>query len=519
MKLSEALEELYALREIKVSHEMIDFQRNDYIVSTLTDLFQELITEVKTTNRVSSATDMHKDGRCLEILNKIDYALLERFGLTFKHVACAGIGYGVFVSSPKEIDAISGKSKQASIEEIDEVLKYYKYNTDLSKKKEDVEVFDDSRYTGTRKEEKEKDELLGKVDNLHLLYNYRKSLEEIKSKMKTSSVFVDRKKAKIVGLPNEYIAYILHDTYTLIEKIKLSAEELTATLLHEVGHAFTYIEYSYRSVANCSVLMDTFLENLTKKNKTPKESLILSYDKYSGNKEASKELKDKNAITATLYILDNFIKENFLTLTGSTHPSVDSEQLADQFSGRFDCGENLVSALNKIEEYGIKQLKNYYLFQLGMLLVMLLINIGLVVVIGSPAMIVAGLVGVVFLLVLGRLLTFVSSYPQDNDPGYKNTYDSLKRRYARMRNEMIRNLRNIELPDKEYKERLILSIEKVDVFLNSVPDEKVGIIDSLVRFFSKSARHRVEVRLLEQLLEDLSENNLHLAAAKLQSKL
>ena len=504
MKLGETLDQFYKREEIHVAREMIDFQRNDYVVSTLNSLFKELCTEVKGNLYIKKSGSMHKDGKCLEILNKIDYTLKERFGLTFKHVACNGFGYAVLVSSPKDIDAISGQDHTGMKEELDKELKRWRFKEHNAKKKEDVQELDPYSDTGK--------------DNLHILYHYRNSLTELRNKMKTDNVFVDRKKAKIVGLPNEYIAYVLHDLYTYITKADMTPEEITAVLLHEVGHAFTYIEYSYRSVSNCSVLMDTFLENMNKKNKTPKESLILAYEKISkGTDSNTKDLRSKNAVSATIYVIDSFVKQNMLTLTGSTHPSVDSEQLADQFSGRFGCSAELASGLEKLYAMIYKEIRPICIWNITVLIFYTLLSI---------AVAASGIgMGIFLTLFFGLLSVYYIHYyitletPEETDPGYINTYDSLKRRYTRMRNELVRNLRGLELPDKNVKEQLLISIDRLDAILDTVPDERVPFMDSVVRFFSKSARHRVEIRIVEQLIEDLSENNLHVAAAKIQSKL
>lgn len=500
---SQLLSSLFGREEIKIAQEMIDFQRGDYVVSAMTEIFSELRNEVLNNKYIKKASDMHKDEKCLELLNKLDYTLKERFGLTFKHAACNGSGYGVYVVSPREVETISNNSNTEMLDYIKQILDSLRVTESNVKKKEDVQEIDPYHISGK--------------DNLSMLYHYRKAIVELKNKMKSSSVFVDRKKAKIVGLPNEYIAYVMHDLYGYFDKANLSAEECTAVLLHEIGHAFTYIEYSYRTIASTSVLMDTFLENIDKKNRSPKDSLIIAYEKAT-KKDIAKEVKDKNIVTATIYIMDNYIKENRYTMTGSTHPSVDSEQLADQFAGRFGLSAEVVTALEKIYQAAFKECDKYLwsnIFQL-LLCVVLLVIMGVAT--GAGAIIGLTILTTCILIWMSYLLaTYKTS--TENDPGYINTYDSLKRRYERLRNEQIRNLRNLDVDEKEYKASVISSIEKMDTILKSMPDDKVPLFDAIIRKFSSSAKHRVEVRMIEQLIEDLSENNLYLASAKLQDKI
>ena len=499
---SQMLSSLFGREEIKISQEMIDFQRNDYVVNAITEIFAELRNEVLNNKYVKKASDMHKDEKCLQLLNKLDYTLKERFGLTFKHVASNGSGYGVYVVSPRDVDTISNTSNAEAIDYIKQILDVFKVTEANVKKKENVEVLDPTN--------------ISSGDNLSMLYHYRKAIVEIKNKMKSSSVFVDRKKAKIMGLPNEYIAYVMHDLHGYFTKADLLPEEATAVLLHEIGHAFTYIEYSYRTITNTSVLIDTFLENLDKKNRSPKESLVIAYEK-STKRDIAKEVKDKNVVSATIYIMDNYIKEHRYTITGSTHPSVDSEQLADQFAGRFGLSAEVMSALDKIIQAQFKEIDKYLwnnIFQLlliGVILVVLAIASGIGAILGL-------LIVVTCILIWFSYLLATYKNPTENDPGYINTYDSLKRRYTRLRNELIRNLRNLDVDEKEFKANLVSSIEKMDKVLDAMPEDKVPMFDAIIRKFSNAAKHRVEVRAIEQMIEDLSENNLYLAAAKLQIK-
>ena len=44
--MSRLLREAFKREEISITHEMIDFQNNDYIVNTLDETFQEIINEI-----------------------------------------------------------------------------------------------------------------------------------------------------------------------------------------------------------------------------------------------------------------------------------------------------------------------------------------------------------------------------------------------------------------------------------------------------------------------------------------
>lgn len=501
--MSRLIKDMFKREEISVAHEMIEQQHNDYVVNALNELFEDLIQNVKTSKSIKKASDLHKDANCLNILNKIDYTLKERFGIETKFVAVDnGWNCGVLVSNPRDVDTIQNDMFSEVMSELKATVERYNLSEANTKAKKEVQEMDMFNISAK--------------DNLSLIYNYRKSITTLRDKLKTSSIIIDRKKAKIIGLPNEFIAYLQHDLYSFIKKIKYTAEELTATFLHEMGHAFTYIEYSYRSVTNTSVLIDTFLENLDKKNKAPKDSLILAYEKVSG--DTSSEYKTKDAISATIYMLDSYLKENKFRLTGSAHPGIDAEQLADQFAGRFGMGQYIITGLEKFRkefESGSFE-KMFDGFVLGFSVV---VAGGAVIALAMMSLVVETIIaGIAFLLIILALMTIRNPFTSDNDPGYTAKYDDVKQRYKRIRNEAMRSLRT-NPGSKTTIETTIANIDKMDEVLKAVPDAKVNMMDAIIRKLSSSTKHRLEIRTIERMIEDLSENNLYLASAKLQSKI
>lgn len=502
--MSRLIKDMFKREEISVAHEMIEQQHNDYVVSALNELFEDLIQNVNNNKNIKKASDLHKDQYCLNILNKIDYTLKERFGIETKFVAVDnGWNCGVLVSSPRDIHVIENDMFSETLDGLKEIIDTYNVNESNAKAKNQVQEMTFDTFSGK--------------DNLAMAYNYRKSILALRDKMKTSSIIIDRKKAKIIGLPNDFIAYLQHDLVSFIRKLKLDAGELTAVMLHEIGHAFTHIEYSYRSVTNTSVLIDTFLENVTKKNKTPKESLILAYEKVSG--DTSSDYKTKDSTTAIVYMLDSFLKENRFTITGTANPSVDSEQLADQFAGRFGLSAQQASLEKKVYDV-IKEGKEKlgwskpvfasYVVASGVIMI-LMVAIGLAAV--------SVILGIILFLnvVLRAVIKDTNIY--DTDPGYTAKYDDVKRRVERQRNEAIRRLRTLDSTNKLELETEIAAVTKIDEVLKALPDAKVPLFDKVLRTFSSTTKHRLEIRTIERMIEDLSENNLYLASAKLQSKI
>ena len=494
--MSRLLREAFKREEISITHEMIDFQNNDYIVNTLDETFQEIINEINSSKKFKKSSDLHKDAKTLQLINKIEYSIKERFGLDVKLVAMDySFNMCVWPNSPKDLDAIAESDNDAVLEELQRIVTRSGMTEAKAKTKENIQTYDENTYVS-------------------MCYRYRKSLLAIREKMKTSSVFIDTKKAKIIGLPTDTFSFLGHDIVSFVKEAKINSRELIGIVLHEIGHLFTFIEYSYRSVTNTSVLIDTFLDNLNKKNKTPKQSLILAYEKVSN--DTNTEYKTKDATSVAIYVVDSFLKENRFTITGSTHSSVDAEQLADQFSGRFGVGSELVTALEKIIKFNKDFLTNARVANFICTILFAMVTVMWISIGYMASAIFAGLAAILYLF---GFLT--CSYPGDyeNNPGYINTYDETKRRYARIRNDIIRNLRTNGLASKEQMKAIISRLDQLDRIIASVPDAKVPLFDKLVRLISSSAKHRLEIRNIERLIEDLSENNLYLASAKLQTKL
>lgn len=500
--------------KIDISHEMIDVQPNDYIVDTLTDYYQQLINEITSkSNKIKSSVELQKNSKCTNILHNIDFAIKERFGITVKHTAGLDCVYAIYVTDGKDELAISNGSNAELMDALlDEIQRKHltEYNT---RAKENVSIL--SPYESQIHNDKtlaQNDPF--RNDNNSFVYRYYKSLLGLKKKLESDNVFVDRKKAKILGLPSDHICYAVHNLYELIKYADLNARELTAVFLHEVGHAFTHIEYTYRTVANVSVLMDTFMDNIEKKNKTPKESLILAYERATGN--SAKEYKDKNAIAATIYIADSFIKENKFDI--SHYAEIDSEQLADQFSGKFGLGPELVSSLEKMS----KGFSLWNMYKKGMFSLINNDNVFFLVLttIFAIVLVVLTIPFVFFTIICNWLFCLIWGYGKNTDSSTMayNTYDALSKRYSRIRNEMIRALRSGNL-DKAVVANMITSIENIDRVIKRLGKVKPSHLEAIVRKLSSKAKQRLEIRTIEQLIEDLDANNLYLAAAKISNKL
>lgn len=511
--LSQMMNDTHTSEPLQVSTEMIDFQVNDYVVTRLDEIFAKLIDEINTRgSSLKNSAGLHKDGICSELIKQIDYVLTERFGMTYKSIAASEnnlyFGAAWFTIVPKNDMAIS-------LQEFDGLIDWY--NTTARRTKKHKEA--DKPYTDIDQMD------FGTGKNvIAFMHQQKKSMDTLKSTLKESSVTVDRKNAKIQGLSKDYVNFISHDIFNYVKWLNLTNKELTAILLHEVGHSFTYIEYLYRSIANTSVLLDTFLENLEKKNKSPKDSLIIAFEKSTGKK--APDLKNSNKLATTIYIMDTFMKLNKYKNVESYHSTTDSEQLADQFSGRFGCSADIMTALDKLYNYGKSSIKksasNVRTHNDAGVFTILLTILQVILLLVCAVLLLPGLIiALVLTWIFGFIFGYGTQYDNPVSPipslGLDNTYDNLRRRYVRGKNELVRRIRSAGISKQELS-IVLKNIENIDKLVAALGPEKVGLMEFLFRKFGSKTKHLLEVRTVEQLIEDLSENSLYLASARLQSK-
>lgn len=467
-----------------LSTEMIAYQKNDYVVNALVEQFTELVETIKDIMPMDN-TSIFRSSRCLTIIDRIDAIIRERFGITVKHLKCDGIGYAVYPVPPKNYNVLFG-----DVVEIYEAVKE-------ATEEYDGRVRDKDSMRSADSEKNFIDMHTTIVDNIHKLDKH----------MYGNNIKIDLQRAKITNLPNDYFVYLNVDLFLLVVDIGMNPRELTAALLHEVGHAFTHIEYSYRGIHNTSVLLDTFLDNFRDKNKPFKESLLIAYKATDPSINLDK-LGDKNTVAVALAVFNGFIKENTY-FAGSKHSFTDSEQLADNFAGRFGMGPDLVSGLAKLHK----------LVKIQGITISIVASIICIITV-FMFIFAAGIMatGIGFILITGSLMGLLAIYNTlyiTDDGVHEAVYDNNKQRYSRIKYEMIRMIRSTEMP-KDAIASSIKAIEEMDRLIASAPNPRAGMINWIYTHFFSNGRKLAEFKQIEQFTEKLMENDLYVAANKLK---
>ncbi len=473
-------DEVITFEDFEISHEMIAPQLNDeYIAQMEVELDAIVDFIIKRKIKPYTHEKAMRDIDYKSHLEKIEVLTSKRFGFNVKifdggmdcPAACLPI-------PPKEFNVLGQRVNQDVYEQIEKERSTMKQGKDNQ---------NDYRTPYEKRSE------------YAMLDTACTTIKAMNDLMNAKGFKVDLNKAKIIGLPSEYIIDLIFNFASLVVKYGMTTREILAVFLHEIGHCFTHLESSYRYLSNTTVLIDTFMYNLCNKNKTPRESYTIAYKKVTKNNDIDK-LKDKNNLT--FYIVTGSRLTDFLSNTASPHYSVDSEQQADQFAGRFGLGEELGSGLNKMfkDMTGIG----------AMLLYGIVATLCFTICVVAPILFsLVGPLGFIFVCFL------YSCIFKKNSAWIKYNYDDDKQRLVRIRNESVRLLRSSNL-DKATVESLLGNIESLDYIIDHTREGFLGPIDKIYQTFFPGGKRKLELKNIEETMERLMENDLHIAKHKLK---
>lgn len=366
--------------------------------------------------------------------------------------------------------------------------------------------------------------------NKGMFKGVKDTLIELDKALYFKGLKIDFAKAKVSGLPKGVVlGKIMLDCFDLAGYLfgngfkasesdsKLTDKEVAAIILHEIGHVFTWLCNSYRVFTNCSIVMDTYIDAVEKKNLSESDAILLCYDKVKARNKTDTAfdifLSDRKTTSLNeaniMELIGSLIENGETHNANSNHNSIhDSEALADNFASMFGLGGHLVSALRKANPNHIfyendawitRQLKVILGTGLGRLLcpfaVTHFILCVLVFNIIFPAWLYAGY----------KIFWVGESYRDKDDP-----YDEERRRFERARFATIKMIKQGVFTDEE-TQCILDNIEITDRILKLTPKESVGMIEGIWRLM-----HRKEVNIieLERALENLLHNDLYVAKAK-----
>lgn len=317
---------------------------------------------------------------------------------------------------------------------------------------------------------------------------------------------VDLDKGQVGGFFSDLPFTLIIPTvlFTATERV-FTAEEITALILHEVGHAFftcatlgEYVWLNYYLADGVDVLLKK------KPNRYKVELLNLSYlTKQVSDPALAEKLKNDPSeadLRRALLVACHKDNRNHLTTRVVKGAIKRSEQLADLFAARLGFTRALVTALDKAQRMSVvgrRYQRNRIQFVLGEVL-KLISGVGSVL-LAFPT---AG-VSLLWLIAL-----YYDSYSDAN-------YDNPTERIEKLRRELVTQLRSGAFTPTE-KAALDADLKAVDAILKN-RNQYDSIWEGLVLVLHPGRRREHHRLKHEQLLEQLLSNDLFVQAHRFQT--
>lgn len=459
--------------EQQVAMEMIDFQHDSYAMSVEV-LFSEIIDDFR--NNAPTARNLNKH----PALRKIEEITFKRTGIKLNIVTTSHVA-AVLPFYPNEYSVFLDESLRGKI------------------------------YSGS--------------------YGWMNPQGEklIKSALEKKGT-VDTKTCKVTGIFSEYTNPI-YINIKVLTQLKLNAAEITAVFLHELGHAFSSFEYSNRLNRTNQVLAD-LLQKTTNKKEMSKDYLFKELkilNPKTTNEELDKIFSGDNIILGTTTF--NFMKEMIESQLPSDYYNANSfETLADNFAARWGYGKELVTSLEKFQDKSIFNPEQSRFGQaiasvstviliIGCCYFFLqLVGASIVLTLGAVAAATASAALLAFYSILVTCLVglIVGVYILSHSSTFvPMTYDDLKYRYQRIRNQLIEMLKDTDLPKKQTTE-VIDQVKVLDEIVAKTNNYK-NLVTIILDFFTPGDKEVKDDMKMQRLLEELSANDLYLKAAQLRT--
>jgi len=319
-----------------------------------------------------------------------------------------------------------------------------------------------------------------------------KTFDEIDNK----TGYVDLKNARVGGYLSEVKHYLIIN-YFKLKNYGILPEELTAIILHDIGHAFNGLETHHRLTTTNSTITDIL--NEINNNKIDKAYYIFKTKFKEKELEDAALGKDDNIKDFYSKLASSYIKKLDSHILNSKYNETNYENLSDSFATRFNVGKDLVSGLNKMNIKYWKAIYNNKFFYSILIFLDLLLSLSII----SAHGLVGGIIGILILSLLFGVVISSSNM----------TYDFPIERYNRIKNGIINNLKNRDLPNELVIE-LLEHIEAIDNFIKRT-DYFKPIYSIIGEYINPIAFNNNYYTKLQQNIENTLNNILFVKSAKL----
>jgi len=314
--------------------------------------------------------------------------------------------------------------------------------------------------------------------------------------------------ATVSGIFSQYNHPLYLNFSRMIRQFEMTAPEITAVMLHELGHAFAACYYSDRTDRTNQVLAAVFRKFTDHNSKDSVEYIYRELSKLSDTvkKEDVDQMVNGPRVVAGLLWFRMVVQVVRNQMSHDKYNETAFEEVADAFASRFGYGKHIALALDRLH-------LNTPMKSAGMLALCRIVDaMALAVSAGVILSLLAG-GGYVMALVLALWnLTIVSLNTEDN---LDYTYDELKDRYIRLRSDAVTFLKEPSLPKEAVRETLE-NIYTLDGVIKETARYK-SIYTHIGNFIFSSGKATVSAIEAQKTMEKLASNDLFINAAEFKT--
>lgn len=305
--------------------------------------------------------------------------------------------------------------------------------------------------------------------------------------------WVDNSKVKVGGVFSK-IGLTIELTTGLLNLKRLTIGEMSAVILHELGHAYYYFAALGQTLRTNMVLLYTMRElsgltDLKQRIEIVEDAAALLELKLDDVESLASDENPKEILQTV--IANESFKKLRNELGSSTYDNVTWEQLADYFAARQGAGVELVTGLDKIgaNDRSRKNRSIYTRF-------------------------VTMITDVTSAMRYYKLESFSILYQFMLDP-MADAYDAPKVRLQRIREQLTRSLKD-PTSTTEQKKSVLEDIATVDSIISEL-EHKYSFIQKLWSKLSPRGRRETKQVVMQRELEELLANRLFESAARFKT--
>lgn len=289
---------------------------------------------------------------------------------------------------------------------------------------------------------------------------------------------------------------------------RFTSSEVVAILLHEIGHAFTQMEYGAKSIMTNQALAAIAYSLL---NKNPPEKHLIYIraaadllDLPENGLDDIVDIKDSTIVSTV--IVDRAITNKLSELGTPYYDAVAVEYLADQYVSRYGYGVHLASANYKAGA-GLESTSRTTRSIIRITEICSFSTAGLL---GAVALTVNPFAAFIMLYLVTTIIWY------DGKAGIKNmSYDTLLVRNKRIREQTIERLKDLNAPKEEIVQ--LLNDYKVITKYIDKTREFSSLYNKALNLLFKSRRDANSAMALQRDIEELASNDLFATSAKLRT--